>query len=268
MRKQEQRSSTIQDVLNPDVPLHHQIYIQVRAEIDDGLWVGRKGFPGDYELAERFGVSVITARKALERLTSEGWLERGRGRRPRVLRAPSTVRRDSAREVFHHVGKAHSFTYRVLQRGIDVAPAEACAAFGLPPGSRLWLLSRLRLFKNRPHSVTLSAQPQELGERITLAKLRKLPTHQILGGAGIEVQSLSRTLGVSLATPLVAKHLRLTIHDPTLVYTFIYSDARGRTVDWTRIFVHPAEPSPIEVFDFKTGRWSLSVERKPLETLG
>jgi len=260
--------SRIQDVLNPDVPLHHQIYLQVRAEIDDGLWVGRKGFPGDCELAERFGVSVVTARKALERLTTEGWVERGRGRRPRVLRNPSPVKRESAGEVFHHVGKPHSFTYRVLQRGMDVAPAEACTAFALPPGSKLWLLSRLRVFKNRPHSVTLSAQPRELGESVPVAKLRKLPMHQILTDAGIEVQSLSRALSVSVATPLVAKHLRLTIHDPTLVYTFLYSDVRGRTVDWTRIFVHPAEPSPIEVFNFKTGRWSLSVERKPLETLG
>lgn len=260
--------STIQGVLNPDVPLHHQIYLQVRVEIQDGLWVGREDFPGESELADRFGVSVITARKALERLTTEGWVERGRGRRPRVLRPPSPLKLDSAREVFHHVGRPHSFTYRVLKRGMDVAPAEACAAFGLAPGSKLWIISRLRLFKKRPHSVTLNAQPRELGESLVLAKLRRLPTHQILTEAGLEIGSLSRTLGVSLATPLVARHLRLSIHDPTLVYTFCYSDVRGRVIDWTRICVHPDEPSPVEVFNFKTGRWSLSVERKPLETLG
>lgn len=255
----------IQDVLDPHVPLHHQIYLQVRAEIDDGLWVGREGFPGEGELAERFGVSVITARKALERLTTEGWVERGRGRRPRVVRAPSPVNLDSAREVFHQIGKAPSFTYRVLQRGVDVAPSEACAFFSLPPGSKLWLCSRLRIFKNRPHSVTLNAQPRELGESHSVAKLGKLPMLQILTDAGIEVGSLSRTLGVSLATPLVAKHLRITMHDPTLVYTFAYSDRRGKKVEWTRIFVHPTEPSPVELFNFKTGRWSLS---KPLETVG
>lgn len=260
--------SNIQAVLNPDIPLHHQIYLQVRVEIEDGLWVGREGFPGESELAERFGVSVITARKALERLATEGWVERGRGRRPRVLRAPSPVKLDSAREVFHHIGKARSFTYRLLQRGVDVAPSEACAAFGLPPGSKLWLCRRLRIFKNRPHSVTLNAQPRVLGENHSIAKLRKLPTHQILTEAGIEIGSLSRTLGVSLATPLVAKHLRLSMQDPTLVYTFCYSDVRGQLIDWTRICVHPAEPSPVEVFNFKIGRWSLSVERKPLETLG
>ncbi len=260
--------SKLQDVLNPDIPLHHQIYRQIRSEISDGLWVGRQGFPGVEELAKRFGVSIVTTGKALERLTTEGWIERGRGRRSRVLRAPSSVQLESAREVFHHTGKPQTFTYRVLQRGVNVAPAEACAAFDRPPGSKLWLCSRLRMFKNRPHSVTLSVQPRELGETHPLTKLRRLPMHQLLTDAGIEVESLSRRLSVSLATPLVAEHLRLTIHDPTLVYTFAYSDSRRKIVDWSRICVHPTETSPVEVFNFKTGRWSLSVERKPLETLG
>jgi GntR family transcriptional regulator len=257
-----------QGVLNPDIPLHHQIYQQIRSEISDGLWVGRQGFPGVEELAKRFGVSVVTAGKALERLTTEGWLERGRGRRPRVLRAPSPVRLGSAREVFHHVGRSQSFTYRVLQRGVDVAPAEACAALGFPPGSKLWICSRLRIFKGRPHSVTLAVQPTEQGQKHPVARLGRLPMHQLLSDAGVVVESLSRTLSVSLATPLVAEHLGLTIHDPTLVYTFMYHDSRGRIVDWTRICVHPDESSPVEIFNFKTGRWSLSVERRPLETLG
>ena len=49
------------------VPLHHQVYLQLRCEIGDGLWADRK-FPGEHEVANQFGVSVITARAALERL--------------------------------------------------------------------------------------------------------------------------------------------------------------------------------------------------------
>ncbi|MGW0581318.1 GntR family transcriptional regulator [Streptomyces sp. NPDC002920] len=53
------------DVLNPDVPMQQQIYRQLKAEILDGLWVGRTDFPGERELAERFNVSVVTARTPL-----------------------------------------------------------------------------------------------------------------------------------------------------------------------------------------------------------
>jgi len=38
------------------------------AEILDGLWIGRHDFPSERDVAERFGVSVITSRAALDRL--------------------------------------------------------------------------------------------------------------------------------------------------------------------------------------------------------
>lgn len=254
-------------MLNPDIPLHHQIYLQLRAEILDGLWVRRAGFPGVEELAARFGVSVITAAKALERLTQERLLDRGRGRRPSVLRPPHATRVDSAPEVFHHVGRPQAaryrdaFAYKVLQRGVTVAPAQACRAFGLAAGAELWMCTRLRVFKRRPHSVAYSYQRPEDGERYTLAALRTTTMLRLLEQAGDAVETLSRSTGVSLATPLVAQHLALSIHDPTLVYTFAYADRDARVLDWTRIWVNPVEPSPVEVFNFESGEWSLGSDQ-------
>jgi GntR family transcriptional regulator len=71
----------------PVLPLIEQIYAALKNEILDGLWVGRECFPGEDEVVKRFGVSVITSRKALERLTAEGFIERGRSRKGRVIRA-------------------------------------------------------------------------------------------------------------------------------------------------------------------------------------
>ena len=72
------------------VPLQHQIYLQVRSEIDDGLWLDRDDFPGERDLADRYGVSVITTRAALDRLADEGWVERRRGRGTRAIHRPDT----------------------------------------------------------------------------------------------------------------------------------------------------------------------------------
>src|SRR5258706_8079320 len=214
-----------QHALNPDVPLHHQIYLQLKAEIGDGLWVGRADFPGEIELDERFGVSVITTRKALGRLDSERWIDRGRGRRARVLRGPSLLTRVAAPEVVHHIhGKPQSFKYQVLRHGTDIAPSEAWAAFGLPAGSKLWLCNRLRTFRGRAHSISLNAQAIALGESHSMAQLRRYPMIDILRKSGIQLSTLSRTLGASLAPALAARHLGLTIHDPALTYTFSYYD--------------------------------------------
>lgn len=252
--------SELHDVLDADVPLYHQIYLQVRAQIVDGTWVGREDFPGEQELARQFGVSVITSRKALDRLVGDGFIERGRGRRPRVLRTPPQQhpRQDAPAILQTSIGAPRDFTYQILTRGTEVAPVEACEAFGVPAGSRLWLCSRLRSFKGRPHSVTLNAQHEELGQRLTPERLARYPMMQLLREEGISFARLRRRVSAIMAPPHVARHLGLTLNEPTLVYSFTHHDAADVVVQWVRIWVRHDEPSPEEIFSYKTGTWSMS----------
>lgn len=125
------------DVLGPDVPIQVQLYRQLRTEILDGLWGGRTGFPGERDLAERYGGSRITSRRALERLAREGLVVRGRGRRatsPYV--PPEPPGNGPVWFVLDSEGSPDAF--RPLRVGVETAPAEACRAFGLTPGSALW----------------------------------------------------------------------------------------------------------------------------------
>ena len=74
----------IQDAFNPSVPLYHQIYLQLKDELTDGIWYGSQSFYGEDELARTYGVSNITARKVLGKLAEEGLIQRSRGRRARA----------------------------------------------------------------------------------------------------------------------------------------------------------------------------------------
>ncbi|NML47469.1 GntR family transcriptional regulator [Ramlibacter sp. G-1-2-2] len=246
-------------VVASDVPLYHQIYLHLRAEILDGGWIGRDDFPGEAELARQFGVSVITSRKALARLVEDGFIERSRGKRTRVLRGPEVARRGTVPAIIQTtIGAPRAFTYRVLSRGVGVAPVEACEAFGMPAGARLWLCSRLRSFKGRPHSVTLNAQRVDVGEQLTLAELQKYPMTQLLREHGVQFSRLTRRVSASIAPPHVARQLKLVLNEPTLVYTFTHHDDQGGVVQWVRIWVRPDEPSPEESFSYATGMWSMS----------
>lgn len=246
------------DALDANVPMHYQIYVQLRTEIKDGLWIGRSDFPGEVELAERFGVSVITSRKALERLADESWIERGRGKRT-MANPPPPVRLAAPPAEMLPTGRLRPFTYSILSRDVAIAPVEACAALGAPAGSALWSCSRLRRFEGRPHSVTLNVQPPAIGEKHALADLRTLPMAQILRREGFRLAHLTRRVGVSLPSPSVAAPLGITLNDPTLVFTFTIADDRRTVVEWVRIFVHPAEAGPIETMDLQTGAWSTDV---------
>jgi GntR family transcriptional regulator len=243
--------------LDPNIPLHQQLFTLLEREIVDGLWVGRTDFPGEHELAENYGVSSITSRRVLDRLVEDGLIDRGRGRRPRVTYVPMRTTQKSASAIFPLTGRPYK--YEILSVGTDIAAAEACDAFGLPHGSQLWQLSRLRRFAGRPHSVTHNAQLPSLGERHARKSLETLPMVAVLDKAGVTIAELHRKIGVARPPLSVASSLGISVNDATLVYTHILKAPKDETVEWLRIYMHPDEPSPIEVMDFQTGAWTTTI---------
>ena len=73
------------------IPFHHQVYLDLLARIDAGEWTVGDRLPPERALAERYGCSLITVRRALADLAREERLERTRGRgtfvtTPRIVR--------------------------------------------------------------------------------------------------------------------------------------------------------------------------------------
>lgn len=78
------------------IPLHHQVYLDLRARIAAGDWAVGERLPAERELAEQYGCSLITVRRALADLAREERLERTRGRgtfvtTPRIVRQLSST---------------------------------------------------------------------------------------------------------------------------------------------------------------------------------
>lgn len=62
------------------IPVYMQVYKKVLTEIYDGKWKPGDRLPNDMEFAEELGLNHLTLKKALNRLASEGYLTRTRGR--------------------------------------------------------------------------------------------------------------------------------------------------------------------------------------------
>ena len=87
------------------VPLHHQVYLDLRAAIEAGEWRPGDRLPPERELAERYGCSLITVRRALGDLARERRLERTP--RPGHVRHPPADRpRPRGLDVVHRGGPA------------------------------------------------------------------------------------------------------------------------------------------------------------------
>src|SRR5256885_12676349 len=103
------------------VPLHHQVYLDLRAALEHGEWRPGDLLPPERQLAERYGCSLITVRRALSELTREGRIQRTRGRGTTVL--PARIERD--------FGGTLSFTEEMEDRGLDPPAAAPRRAAGV-----------------------------------------------------------------------------------------------------------------------------------------
>ena len=65
---------------NSSIPLYMQLYRQIRSEIEQGSLGFGGQLPSERQLAADYGISRITARKALSMLREEGIISARRGR--------------------------------------------------------------------------------------------------------------------------------------------------------------------------------------------
>jgi GntR family transcriptional regulator len=133
------------------VPLHHQVYLDLRRALDAGEWRAGDRLPPERQLAARYGCSLITVRRALTELAREQRLERTRGKGTFVLRP--RIERDLAGRM--------SFTEEMQNRGLDpetrlvgARPESAgelvAGALELEVGSPTLYLERLRVAGGEP----------------------------------------------------------------------------------------------------------------------
>jgi GntR family transcriptional regulator len=144
------------------VPLHHQVYLDLKGAIDGGELQAGDRLPPERELARRYGCSLITIRRALDELSREGRLRRHQGRGTFVL--PPRLERD--------IAEAQSFTEEMQRRGLDpetrlvsarpeAASETVAAALGLEAGSPTLYLERLRLAGGEPLLLEMVHLPAE-----------------------------------------------------------------------------------------------------------
>ena len=221
------------------IPLHHQVYLDLRAALDASEWRPGDRLPTERDLASRYGCSLITVRRALGELTREQRLERTRGRGTFVLRP--RIDRDFAGE--------RSFTEEMQDRGLDPSTrlvaarpesaGEAVAhALGLELGSPTLYLERLRMADGEPlllEQVHLPAErfPGLLASDLEHGSLYDLLTERY----GVQVARAREVLEPVLLRAREARLLGRRPGTPALLIEGIASTAEGMPVELGRTFV-------------------------------
>lgn len=221
------------------VPLHHQVYLDLHAALDAGEWKPGAQFPTERDLAERYGCSLITIRRALGELVREQRLERTRGRGTFVLHP----RID--RDIEGHL----SFTEEMQLRGLDPAtrliaarPESAgvavAAALNLELGSPILYLERLRLADGEPLLLEQVHLPAERFPGLLASDLERGSLYDLLKDRyGTRVAKARELLEPILLPAREARLLGRKRGAPALLIEGIAATAEGTPVEFGRTYV-------------------------------
>ena len=221
------------------VPLHHQVYLDLKAALDAGEWRAGDRLPTERDLASRYGCSLITVRRALGDLARERRLERTRGRGTFVL----------APRIDVDFAGALSFTEEMQTRGLDpqtrlvaarpeAAGEAVAAALGLELGSPTLYLERLRLADGEPLLLEQVHLPAERFPGLLASDLEGGSLYDILTERyGVRVAKAREALEPVLLRAREARLLDRPPGSPALLIEGVASTADGTPIEFGRTFV-------------------------------
>ncbi len=221
------------------VPLHHQVYLDLVSALDADEWRPGDRLPAERELAERYGCSLITVRRALTELAREQRIERTRGRGTFVLHPRLDL----------NFGGNRSFTDEMQTRGLDPttrliaarpeSAGEAVAAgLEVELGSPTLYVERVRLAGGEPLLLEQVHLPAERFPGLLASDLE----HNSLYDLIVERYSTPIVRAREALEPVLLRTREARLLDqapgrPALLVEGVAYAADGRPVEFARSYV-------------------------------
>jgi GntR family transcriptional regulator, N-acetylglucosamine utilization regulator len=221
------------------VPLHHQVYLDLRAALDRGEWRSGDRLPTERDLALRYGCSLITVRRALGELAREARIERTRGRGTFVTR-PS-IRLDMGGSLSfadEMADQGHVAGTRLVASRTETAASAVAAALGIEPGAPTLYLERLRLADEEPLLLEQVHLPADRFPALLGADLEHASLYELLASRYDTHVALARETFVPVTLP--AREARLLGQEPNRLALLVEGVAythNGIPVEYARSYV-------------------------------
>jgi GntR family transcriptional regulator len=242
----------------PASTLYARIEETIAAEITQGEYRPGDQLPTEDELLQRFQVSRITVRRAIQNLVSRGLLEIRRGlgtfiRSPRI--EAELTKLTGFVEDMNAAGR--KATARVISQGVVAASARAAERLQLANGTKVMQIKRVRLAGGIPISFDETYLPLPLGKQIVRNDLRLHPIFSLLEEEyGVPLVEADYELEAVIATKSVADALQVRVGSPIFQIERTSMTTGNHPVDYevlsyrgdivrfvTKLLRHPGSPA-------------------------
>jgi GntR family transcriptional regulator len=241
-----------------EATLYSRIEETIAAEISRGQYSPGDQLPTEDALLERFQVSRITVRRAIQNLANRGMLEIRRGVGTFVL-APrieaELTKLTGFVEDMQSVGR--TATALVLSQIVVNASARVAERLKLIKGTKVMQIKRVRLADGIPVSLDETYLPLSLGKQIVRNDLRLHPIFTLLEKEyGVPLIEADYELEAVVANQSVAKALQVKVGSPIFQIERTSLTTGNQPIDYevlsyrgdmvrfvTKLLRHPQEPA-------------------------
>ena len=193
------------------IPLYRQLFLALRDEILSGRRAFGERLPTEHGLVALYGVSRITARRALDELADQGLVQRRRRTGTSVSfltpEAPIEANIDQAVESLIAFGR-HT-KVKVVSVTHEAASPDVAHRLGLQAGAVIVRALRVRSLENMPLGVIESFVPEQFAVGLTGAALTATPLLELIRRSGHAIGGGTQRIAAVAADPALASLLEV-----------------------------------------------------------
>jgi GntR family transcriptional regulator len=196
-------------------PKYLRIHEHLSNRIASGVWPPGTALPAQRDLADEFGVSIMTLRQALQLLTDDGLIEARHGSGTYV-----------AARYAYDLGHLRSFADDLAAQGAQISTRLLAAQVMAPSGQvsarlggpdEVLMVRRLRLAGGRPLIVQTSFLPVQIVRGLDPSELCERGLYTILAERGLPVSRADETITPAILGPQDARDLARPESSPALL---------------------------------------------------
>ena len=218
-----------------------RVYLILRDRILSNAIAPGARLPTEVDLARFHQVSRVTVRRALAELSREQLIERRRSSGTRVTYRPSSkpMTADIANVLATLTEMGERTASKLLSFGYVAATGPVADVLGVGAQEKLQRSVRVRSSDGIPFSYLTAHVPGRIGASFTRQDLAEKPLLALLERSGVKIERASQRIGAVLATPEIARALKVGVGSPLVELVRVVYDSDGRGVEHLHALYRP-----------------------------